>query len=157
MSRTIQIAPVRKSVLVEASAAIAFEVFTAQIDRWWPKTHHIGRAPPRRSTIEPFAGGRWYTQHEDGEEIVLGHVSVWQPPERLIVSWEISADWKPAAGAAFASEVDIRFTAVTDEQTRVDLEHRNFERVPGGEKMRNDVDRGWPGVLELFAKAVSDR
>jgi hypothetical protein len=159
VNRTIQIAPVRKSIFVTATPDLAFEVFTAGIDRWWPKTHGIGKTALRESIIEPFVGGRWYTRHEDGEEAVIGHVRIWKPAEQFVVSWEISADWKPDSRVAFASEVDVRFTALAIGSTRVDLEHRNFERmpVPGGEKMRGEVDGGWAGILDLYAKAVANR
>ena len=157
MNRTIQIAPVRKTLLVEAPPELAFEVFTARLDRWWPKTHGIGAAPIRQSVIEPFVGGRWYTLCEDGKEVSVGHVLAWQAAERFVVSWEISADWKPDARAAFASEVEVRFLADGAGRTRVELEHRNFERMgaTAGETMRKGVDGGWPGLLELFAQEVS--
>ena len=106
------------------------------------------------SIIEPYVGGRWYTTHEDGSRRQSsGTCSVWQPPKRFVVSWEISADWKPDARAAFTSEVEVRFVPEGDGRTRVEVEHRDFERMggPGGEKMRKDVDGGWPGLLELFA------
>jgi uncharacterized protein YndB with AHSA1/START domain len=159
LNRTVQIAPVRKSVVVAASAERAFAVFTAGIDRWWPKSHALGATPVRESIIEPFVGGRWYTRHEDGTEVVVGHVRVWQPAERFVVSWEISADWKPDARSAFASEVEVRFAAEPGGGTRVELEHRNFERMGAaqGEKMRNEVDGGWPTLLELFAREAAQQ
>ncbi|MBV8341501.1 MAG: SRPBCC family protein [Gammaproteobacteria bacterium] len=157
MNRTIEIAPVRKSLVVDASPPQAFAVFTAGINRWWPKSHGIGAAPITESCIEPFVGGRWYTRHEDGSDAVIGHVRVWQPGERLVVSWEISADWKPDPRPAVSSEVEVRFRPEAGGRTRVDLEHRNFERMgaAGGEKMRKDVDGGWPHLLELYAQNVS--
>jgi uncharacterized protein YndB with AHSA1/START domain len=157
VNRTISIAPVRKTVIVQATPAEAFEVFASRIDRWWPKTHGLGATPVRESIIEPFVGGRWYTRCEDGTDVVVGHVLTWQPPERLVVSWEISAQWKPDPRASFASEVEVRFMADTAGRTRVELEHRNFERMgaAAGETMRNGVDGGWPTLLELFAKAAS--
>ena len=156
MNRTIEIAPVRKSVVVDASPPQAFAVFTSGIDRWWPKSHGIGATPITQSVIEPFVGGRWYTQHEDGSDVVLGHVRVWEPAQRLVVSWEVSAEWKPDPRPAFTSEVEVRFTAEAG-GTRVELEHRNFERLgaAAGEKMRKDVDGGWPALLELYAQDVS--
>ena len=156
MSRTISIAPVRKTIVVQATPLRAFEVFTAHIDRWWPKSHGIGSAPVRESVIEPFVGGRWFSTCEDGTVVTLGHVRAWQPGERFTVSWEISAQWKPDARPEFTSEVDVIFASVADGRTRVELEHRDFERMGAvdGERMRNDVDRGWPGLLELFAKSV---
>jgi uncharacterized protein YndB with AHSA1/START domain len=156
MNPTITIAPVRKSVVVKATPQRAFEVFTDGVDRWWPRTHGIGATSIRRSIIEPFVGGRWYTQHEDGSDLVVGHVQAWQPGERFVVSWEVSATWKPDARAAFASVVEVRFTAEADGSTRVDLEHRDFERMgeQDGNIMRTGVDGGWPGMLALYANAV---
>jgi uncharacterized protein YndB with AHSA1/START domain len=157
VNRTIEIAPVRKTVVVETDPERAFAVFTAGIDRWWPKSHGIGATPVKQSILEPFVGGRWYARHEDGTDVVVGHVRVWQPAERLVVSWEISADWKPDPRPALTSEVEVRFIAEAGGRTRVELEHRNFERMgaAGGEKMRNDVDGGWPTLLELFAQEAS--
>jgi len=154
LNRTIQIAPVRKSVLVEASPERAFEVFTARLDRWWPKTHGIGSAPVRESIIEPFVGGRWYTKLEDGTETTIGHVLIWQPAECFVVSWEISAEWKPDPHPKFTSEVEVRFVRASAARTRVELEHRSFERMGAvaGETMRKGVDGGWASLLELFAK-----
>jgi uncharacterized protein YndB with AHSA1/START domain len=157
-SRTIEIAPVRKSLVVDAAPDVAFAVFTAGIDRWWPRTHGIGPGPVRESVIEPFVGGRWYTRHEDGSIAVVGHVRVWRPGEQLTVTWEISADWKPDPRPAFTSEVAVRFSAEPDGRTRVELEHRNFERMDGAgaEKMRRELDGGWPAILERFAQQVHD-
>jgi uncharacterized protein YndB with AHSA1/START domain len=157
VNRTIEIAAVRKTVVVEADPQRAFAVFTAGIDRWWPKSHGIGATPVKESILEPFVGGRWYARHEDGTDVVVGHVRVWQPAERLVVSWEISADWKPDPRPALTSEVEVRFIGEAGGRTRVELEHRNFERMgaAGGDKMRKDVDGGWPTLLELFAQQAA--
>jgi hypothetical protein len=143
---------------VQASPARAFEVFTLGIDRWWPKNHSTGGAPIRTSIIEPFVGGRWYAIGEDGAEAVVGHVRAWQPAEHFVVSWEINASWKPDARAEFASEVEVRFVAESGGRTRIELEHRDFERMEeGGEKMRGQVDGGWPALLDLLAQEVARR
>ncbi|HEY1838307.1 MAG TPA: SRPBCC family protein [Rhizomicrobium sp.] len=149
-TQTIKIAPVKKILIVRTSQAKAFEVFTAGLDRWWPKSHGIGGTPLKLSVIEPFKGGRWYSVHEDGSEVTVGHLLAWEPPSRIVFSWEISAEWKP--DASVASEVEVRFIAEGPHSTRVELEHRNFEALgqEGGEKMRKGVDGGWPGILEMF-------
>ncbi len=154
---SIQIAPVRKSVVVQATTQKAFDVFTAGIDRWWPKNHGIGTGPVIESVIEPFVGGRWYSRHAEGPLAVVGHVLVWEPAQRFVCSWEISADWKSEPRSVYASEVEVRFVPEGPGMTRVELEHRNFERMaaPGGEKMRNEVDRGWPAIIQLFAGEIS--
>lgn len=153
-TQRIAIAPVKKSLRVKAPQAKAFDVFTRGIDRWWPKTHGIGSSPLKQVVIEPFHGGRWYGKHEDGSEVATGHVLAWEPPGRVMFSWEINAAWKP--DSAVASEVEVTFTADGSNATVVVLEHRKFECLgqTGGEKMRNDVDGGWPGLLDLFRKSA---
>jgi len=164
LTLTVTIAPVRKSVVVKVDAARAFEVCTRGFDRWWPKklpadpraTQRTGASSAvKESLIEPFAGGRWYTRCEDGYEVTIGHVLVWEPGRRLVLSWEFDAQWQPDAGAA--SEVEVNFIAEGPDTTRVALEHRSFERLgqAGGDKMRRDVEGGWPARLEMYAKEVA--
>ncbi len=150
MTKTIHIAPVQKSVTVNAAQAHAFDVFINGIDRWWPKSHGIGSTPMKKQIIEPRQGGRWYSTHEDGSEAVSGHVLAWEPPHRAVFSWEVSAQWKP--DPSVASEVEVRFIAESATRTRVELEHRNFEALGAadGATMRGAVDGGWPGLLDLF-------
>jgi uncharacterized protein YndB with AHSA1/START domain len=156
MTATIAIAPVHKSVIVKATPQRAFEIFTAGIDRWWPKTHGVGAGPIRQSIIEPYVGGRWYTTFEDGREAVVGHVLAWKPGATFGVTWEIDSGWKSDPRPAFTSEVHVLFVAEGDGSTRVQLEHRNFERMGAaeGQKLRNDVDGGWPKMLDLYATEV---
>lgn len=156
MTLTLTIAPVRKSIVVRATPEHAFEVFTAQLDRWWPPGHTFGSAPVRHSVIEPQVGGRWVSTCEDGSEAVVGHVLVWEPGRRFVVTWEINAQWKSDPRPRFTSEVEVRFASVGD-GTRVDLEHRHFERMgeADGQRTRGAVDGGWPGLLERFARAAA--
>ena len=157
MTAAFTIAPVRKSILVNAPQAHAFEVFTAGIDRWWPKTFGIGKTPVKTAIIEPRAGGRWHMIYEDGADITTGVFSVWEAPERIVFSWDISADWTP--DTRVASEVEVRFIAEGPSATRVELEHRKFEALgaEGGARMRAGVDGGWPGLMELFKAAAEGR
>ena len=160
MTPTVTIAPVRKSVVVVVDPARAFEVFTAGFDRWWPK--RVPADPARRdpmpavveSVIEPCVGGRWYSRCADGSAVDLGHVLAWEPARRLLLTWEFNAHWQPDASAP--SEVEITFVAEGERHTRVQLEHRHFERMgkDGGEKMRRDVEGGWPVRLETYAREV---
>lgn len=148
---------VRKSVTVNAAPEAAFEIFTADFDSWWPRSHHLGKTPMTRGLIEGRKGGRCYTEHEDGSEVQWGTVLVWEPPRRLVLAWQIAADWKCEPDLSRASEVEIRFTPEAGGQTRVDLEHRNFERMSAGaEAMRAGVgaEGGWGSLLQLFAARV---
>ena len=152
MNRTVTIAPVRKSIRVNANQAHAFEVFTSGLGRWWPRTHTIGKPPMQTAVLEPRLGGRWYELSEDGSQADVGKVLVWEPPERFVISWDLNSKWK--SDTTVSSEVEVRFVAQGPQATLVELEHRNFERLgaEAGASMRKDVDGGWPGMLEHFKR-----
>jgi uncharacterized protein YndB with AHSA1/START domain len=154
MNQVITIAPVRKTIRVNASAARAFEVFTAGLGRWWPIDHGIGKTPRKSVGMETRLGGRWYELAEDGTRTDVGRIVAWEPPQRFVMTWDINSQWKP--DTAIGSEVEVRFIAEGANATRVELEHRKFEQMgaEGGAKMRKDVDGGWPGLLELFKAHV---
>ena len=107
MSQIVMPAPVRKSVRVGAPPERAFKVFTDGIGRWWPKTHHIGAADLDALVIEPKAGGRWYERGVDGVECEIGRVLLWEPPARLVLGWQLTADWK--FDRNLVTEVEVRF------------------------------------------------
>ena len=157
MTNTVQqtsVAPVLKSVTVKARAERAFQVFTEGFDTWWPRSHHIGKSPMTRAVIECRAGGRCYNRQADGTDCDWGQILEWEPPRRFVLAWKITPEWKFEPDPAKASEVEVRFTPLPDGSTRVDLEHRHFERHgAGGAAMRSGVDSpgGWNDLLQLFA------
>jgi len=122
MNRTVTIAPVRKSIRVNAHQAHAFEVFTSGLGRWWPRTHTIGKPPMQTAVLEPRLGGRWYELSEDGSQADVGKVLVWEPPQRFVISWDLNSKWKP--DTTVSSEVEVRFIAQGTDATLVELEHR---------------------------------
>jgi uncharacterized protein YndB with AHSA1/START domain len=124
---TITPAPVRRILMVKASAERAFEVFTAGFGRWWPASHKIGPAALRTAVIEPRVGGRWYEVDEDGTEVDWGEVLTWEPPSRLVLVWRIDADFR--CDPDLHTEVELRFIAETPMQTRIEFEHRLLERL----------------------------
>jgi uncharacterized protein YndB with AHSA1/START domain len=149
--------PVQKTITVKASPERAFRAFTAEIDTWWPRTHHIGKSPMKKAIIEEKTGGRCYTEQEDGTECDWGRVLVWDPPHRLVLAWQITHEWGYQPDLAQSSEVEVRFAPAAGGGTRVDLEHRHLERHgAGGASMRTAVDspNGWTGILQLFAERV---
>lgn len=152
MSRTITIAPVRKTIRVKASQGHAFDVFTSGLGRWWPTTHSIGRPPMKTAVLEPRLGGRWYELSEDGSQADVGRVLAWEPPHRFVISWDLNSRWQP--DTTVSSEVEVQFIPEGPQSTRVELEHRKFEALgqEGGQQMRRDVDGGWPGLLGLFKR-----
>ena len=149
--------PVRKNIVIDAPQAHVFTVFTDGVDKWWPREHHIGASPLKRAIIEPGAGGRWYSTCEDGSEINVGKVLVWEPPSRLVLTWQITAEWK--YDAEFVTEVEVTFTPEGPKRTRVDLEHRNLARFGvAAEATRTMFDSpgGWGLTLQNFAKAAAE-
>lgn len=146
-------APVRKSITVKATAERAFRVFTEGIDSWWPRSHHIGKSPMKEAIIEPRPGGRCYSRQIDGTDCDWGTVLVWDPPHRFVMAWQVTPAWGYEADLEKASEVEVRFTPAGEGVTRVDLEHRHFERHgEGSESMRGAVDSpgGWGTLLDLY-------
>src|SRR5215217_2296890 len=115
-------APVRKSLRVNASPARAFEVFTGGMGRCWPGNHSIGKSALRDAVVEPRAGGRWFERGEDGSECEWGRVLAWEQPSRLVLAWQIDAQWR--FDPSFVTEVEIRFIPDGD-GTRLELEHRD--------------------------------
>jgi uncharacterized protein YndB with AHSA1/START domain len=150
-------AAVRKSITVKASAERAFQVFTEGFDTWWPKSHHIGKSPMTKAVIEGFPGGRCYSEQEDGTDCPWGEVLVWEPPRKFVMAWKINLQWQYEPDPAKSSEVEVSFTPEPDGSTRVDLEHRYFERHGDGwEGMRKQVDSqgGWGMLLDLYAAVL---
>lgn len=151
LAKQIQPAPVRKSVTVEASVERAFEVFTRHFGTWWPASHAIGKSPLKTAVIEPRNGGRWYEVDEDGSECEWGEVLAWTPPTRVLLAWRISGNWE--YDQELLTEVDVRFTPLSDSSTRVDLEHRLLENMgEAAERARQmfESDGGWSGLLAKF-------
>lgn len=152
MSRTIELAPVRKTLSVKATPARAFEVFTARMTAWWPATHTILKSPFKEAVIEPFAGGRWYHIGQDGSSCETGSVRVWEPPHRLVLVWRLDAKWE--YDPALDTEVEIRFIAEGD-RTRIAFEHRYIERMGAGAVEAHagiDGPNGWSAILEDYRK-----
>ncbi len=147
------IEPVRKQLVVNAAREHAFKIFTAGIDRWWPREHHIGKSPLKELLLEQRSGGRWYSLCEDGSECDVGKVLSWEPPGRLLLAWQINADWK--YDPEFVTEVEVTFSVLGLNQTEVVLEHRDLERF--GEKaaeLRKMIGSatGWGKIMDEFAK-----
>jgi uncharacterized protein YndB with AHSA1/START domain len=146
---------VRRDVVAPVSAERAFDVFTADMTSWWPSDHHIGSAPIEQIVIEPREGGRWYTLHTDGSETSTGYVVAWEPPERLVVTWQIGADWK--YDPRLITTIEVRFIEEAADRTRVVLEHRDLDRYgPEGERMRQLFEEpgAWDATLTAFVAGV---
>jgi uncharacterized protein YndB with AHSA1/START domain/uncharacterized damage-inducible protein DinB len=149
---------VQRSVTVKAGLEHAFNVFTDGFDTWWPRSHHIGKKPLMKAVIEPRAGGRCFGREPDGNDCQWGTVTTWDPPNRLVIAWQIDPSWQFEPDLSKASEVEVRFTAEAGEMTRVDLEHRHLERHGKDfEKVRVGVGGpgGWGGLLQMFGRTAN--
>jgi uncharacterized protein YndB with AHSA1/START domain len=158
MSVEVQGILVRKSIIVNAPRDHVFRTFTERIDAWWPRPHHIGGKEPFTAILEPRAGGRWFERAHDGAECDWGRVLAWEPPSRVLLAWEINADWKYQAG--LGTEVEVQFVPDGKERTRVLLEHRKLERFGDKAEMMRamfDGEGAWTDTLAAMAKAAERR
>jgi uncharacterized protein YndB with AHSA1/START domain len=156
---TTPIPPITGTTTVAVPVEQAFRVFTGSIDAWWPHEFHIGAADVAEVVLEPREGGRWYERGVDDSECDWGRVRLWQPPDRLVLTWQINGTWQFDPDPGHASEIDVRFTANGPTETTVEVEHRHFDRLVGGGTI-NDAIRGgggWILLLDSFAKVVANR
>lgn len=149
---------VRKSVSVQAPPAVAWRVFTEKMGAWWPLAYYkIGKADAVNAVIEPHVGGRWFEVGDDGSVYQWGSVLAWEPPSRLVLSWDISADWQ--YDPTLKTEIDVRFIGDDSGHTRVELEHRHLDRYGARrDEMRRifDTEGDWGRLLEAFAAAAAE-
>jgi uncharacterized protein YndB with AHSA1/START domain len=149
---------VQASVVVDAPIERAFEVFTADFGRFKPREHNLLAVEIAATVFEPRAGGVLYDRGVDGSECAWARVLAYEPPDRVVLSWDISPQWQLETDHAKTSEVEVRFVAESPERTRVELEHRNLDRHGAGwEAERDGVagDGGWPLYLERYAALFS--
>jgi len=149
---------IRMEVVVDAAQDRAFKLFTEQFDKIKPREHNMLGVDIAESVFEPRAGGRIYDRGIDGSECQWARVLTYEPPERIVFTWDISPQWQLETDLSRASEVEIRFIAESEERTRVALEHRHLDRHGDGwEGLRAGVegDGGWPLYLARYAEQVA--
>jgi uncharacterized protein YndB with AHSA1/START domain len=145
---------VETSIVVDAPIERAFSVFTNDIGSWWPPTHHVLQGELAEMVFEPREGGAVYDRAVDGTRCQWARVLAYEPPTRVVISWDISLQWQIESDPSRASEVEVRFIAEDERRTRVELEHRHLDRHGDGwEQMRDAVGSpdGWGIGLRRFA------
>ena len=149
---------VNRHVVVDAPIATAFEVFTARFGDFKPREHNMLQSPIAQTVFEPRVGGHIYDRGEDGSECRWARILAFEPPDRVVFSWDIGPTWQVETDPALTSEVEVRFVAETPDRTRVELEHRNIDRHgPGWQSVRDGVDNqeGWPLYLDRYAALLA--
>ena len=145
---------VRKVVKVQAPQDVTWQVFTQRMGTWWPlAVYKIGKAKAVDAIIEPRVGGRWYECGDDGSTCDWGHVLVWQPNSRLVLSWDINADFQ--YDPSLQTEIEVCFIAEKDGSTRVELQHRHLDRFGDRrDEMREIFDKtgDWGQLLASFGQ-----
>jgi uncharacterized protein YndB with AHSA1/START domain len=145
---------VRRQVVVDAPIERAFAVFTERFGDFKPREHNIMRSPIAETIFEPKVGGHIYDRGEDGTECHWARILAFDPPDRVVFSWDIGPTWQVEQDPDNTSEVEVRFIAETPQRTRVELEHRHLDRHgPGWESVRDGIghDQGWPLYLARYA------
>jgi uncharacterized protein YndB with AHSA1/START domain len=158
MTAQTQGTSIRTDITVDAPQERAFQVFTERFDEIKPREHNLLEVDIAESVFEPRAGGRVYDRGIDGSECQWARVIAYEPPERIVFTWDISPRWQLEADLDRASEVEIRFIAEDSERTRVELEHRHLDRHGDGwEGLSESVagDQGWSLYLSRYAEQVA--
>jgi uncharacterized protein YndB with AHSA1/START domain len=148
---------VTKTITVDCPQAHAFDVFTSRMSDWWPlDTHVIGAAPGRGVVIEPAPGGSWYEIDAEGKTCPWGRVLEWESPDRVVLAWQLSAEWE--YDPDFETEIHVTFTAESPDRTRVELQHRHLERYGDRAAEMEETfqsERAWQGMLAHFATTAT--
>lgn len=147
---------VRRSVTVPLTPDRAFVLFTTRMTEFWPPEHSINDAAIAEVVVEPRAGGRWYERGADGSECTWGRVAEWEPPGRVVLLWQIGANWQ--YDPDLETEVEVTFTEETPGHTRLDLRHRHLERYGAQADAMYavfDSPDGWAGTLDRLAEVAS--
>ena len=150
---------VQSSIVVDAPVERASSIFTEDIGTWWPPDHHILQGELAEMMFEPREGGHVYDRGVDGSECRWARVLVYEPPARVVISWDISLQWRLESDPRRASEVEVRFIPEGPSRTRVELEHRHLDRHgEGWEQMRDAVGSpdGWGVGLRRFAERLKN-
>jgi len=145
---------VRREIVVEAPIDKAFTVFTDRFGDFKPREHNLLRVPIAETVFEPKVGGNIVDRGEDGSECRWARILAYDPPHRVVFSWDIGPTWQIETNPDHTSEVEVTFTAETPDRTRVELEHRHIDRHgPGWESVRDGIaeDQGWPLYLDRYA------
>jgi uncharacterized protein YndB with AHSA1/START domain len=159
MSTQAQDIALRAQVVVAAPLERAFSVFTEEFGSFKPPEHNLLAVEIAETVLEPHVGGHLYDRGVDGSECPWARVLAYEPPNRLVFSWDISPRWRLEPDPEKTSEVEVRFFAESPQRTRVELEHRHLERHgEGWEAMRDGVagTEGWPLYLQRFADVLTD-
>ena len=150
----IEATVVRQQVVVDAAPAEAFAAFTERFGDFKPPEHNLLRAPIAETVFEPRVGGHIYDRATDGSECRWARILAYEPPHRVVFSWDIGPQWQIEPDPELTSEVEVRFIAEDAKRTRVELEHRHLDRHgPGWQSVGEGVggDEGWPLYLARYA------
>jgi len=158
MSSQAPATSVRNSIVVDAPIERAFSVFTDGFGSFKPPDHNLLAVDIAETVFETHVGGHIYDRGVDGSECRWARVLAYEPPDRVVFSWDISAQWQLETDPSRTSEIEVTFVAETPERTRVELEHRNLDRHgEGWQGVREGVhgDQGWPLYLDRFAELIA--
>jgi uncharacterized protein YndB with AHSA1/START domain len=157
MTAQAQDTSVQRQVVVDAPLERAFAVFTERFGEIKPREHNLLQAEIAATVFEPRVGGHIYDRGVDGSECHWARVLVFEPPNRVVFSWDISPAWQIESDPSRTSEVEVRFIPESEGRTRVELEHRHLDRHgEGWESERDGIASGdgWPLYLERFKALV---
>jgi uncharacterized protein YndB with AHSA1/START domain len=153
-----QATSVHAQIVVDVPIDRAFTVFTEDIGSWFPREYNLLETEIAERVFEPREGGQVYDRGTDGSECRWARVLAYEPPSRVVISWDIDPQWQIETDPERTSEVEVRFVSEAPGRTRVDLEHRHLDRHGDGWEQTRDAvggEGGWPGCLDAYAARVA--
>ena len=158
MTQKTEPTTVNATIEVNASQQRAFEVFTRDFGAFKPPEHNLLAVPIAETVVETHVGGHIIDRGTDGSECRWARVLAYEPHDRFVFSWDISPYWQVETDEDKTSEVEVTFTALAEDRTRVDIEHRHLDRHGDGwTGVRDGVStgEGWPLYLNRYADLLT--
>lgn len=159
MTQTTEPTTATASIEVDVPQQRAFEVFTGDFGSFKPPDHNLLAVPIAETVVETYVGGHIVDRGVDGSECRWARILAYEPPDRFTFSWDIGPSWQIETDATKTSEVEVTFTALSDDRTRVEVEHRHLDRHgEGWTAVRDGVStgEGWPLYLDRYGDLLTN-
>jgi hypothetical protein len=150
----VEVPPIRVSREVPVLIDDAFDGFALRLHEWWPAEYTWSGEVLESIGIEPRIDGLCFERGPHGFVCNWGRAVTWEPPMQVTLLWQINPDRTPQPDPVKASEVVVHFLSGQGDRTRIEIEHRHFDRHGDGAAAYREAmasAEGWPRLLDRYA------